>query len=342
VLNATNNELVFTDGFLSASDDVVQIKVYDWAEQTGLGAAELVKLYSLFYNVEAVATSLFETISNQYNCVSEKVKKVTELSSKKILWCSYAGEFSDDNSDGWSCGTCPNYYCDYASTLGSEILDYNHYGFTGFNGGGPYNCTYLLTNIEFLQMSMDADIFIYTGDDFSKVYGMKKQLLDQMPALQKYMVFGTFGRGISPGNDWFESRLIQPDVVLEDFLSAIATGSIYHVNHDPVWIQNVWESHNEFKDPNAFKRGPCIDINSSLELSTGICDNLFLVDYHHSSGNDDGLSSKQITAIIISSLVVLILLFIAIAVSVHTLRRMREEKIPFMRVSSVELNHHYV
>ena len=161
-LAATDNDIVFTGSF-STPPSSGGIHVYDNKETTVLGGAELFKFFGALYNKEAEAYTLYSTVQTRYECISSKAQNTPEITSKKILWCSYSTWYSTEHT--WSCAKCPNYYCEHIQALGASILEYETTpGITGqsYQGSTPY-----LNDANMTELGKDADVWIFAGGDFS-------------------------------------------------------------------------------------------------------------------------------------------------------------------------------
>lgn len=166
------------------------------------------------------------------NNARELSKDIAPNEKVSILW---AAHFS---GIGWSVAECPTwdsaYYCEYAYHCGANLLSrpegvgfYETYG-------GPAKYWYL-NDTEMLELGKDANHWIYSGGDWDRIYGEKKELLDQFQSVQNNRVFDTQGQG---SNAWFEQRIVEYDVTALDFCDVVGTAvrNDFYVNR---WFRNV-------------------------------------------------------------------------------------------------------
>jgi len=156
----------------------------------------------------------------------------------KVLWFSWVG-VPGGGGNAWDAGKCPNYYCETITDAGGQLIDYN-----GVTKSAVMWGSYSYYNdAEILSLAKDADYAIVSsyghGEDktnFDKP-GIKA-VLDQIKAFQfdhspgYPRVFDTLGFG---ADDWFESRVAEPDVLLEDVVAAIWWSP--DATHTGVWIK---------------------------------------------------------------------------------------------------------
>jgi len=182
-----------------------------------------------------------------------------------------------------------------------------------------------LTDDQFLELAAYADIWIYTQFDYSSTYTTHKENLDTLSVVENRNVFGMHGRG---NKDWFESRMLEQDVLVEDILVALtASNSDLSVTHDPVWVVPMYLSENEIDNPSNYGRGSCVDPNSPLPLQADSCDSLKISSYSTSSNDDDTYDLIIGISTTLSVFVVLLL-----AIQLYTCKRMKDENIPFLSV----------
>ena len=175
-----------------------------------LQGAEYIKLVSLFFNREAEANAAFSTIANRYLCTVKDVQAAVAAAgatTPKVLWASYY-------AGGWSVGTCPNYYCEVIKAAGGEMIEY-----TGMVGDvvTSWGSKYLST-AQLLTKAKDADVWFHAGNWSTRGGTQFTAGHRDVKAVKNGRVFDTNGRG---SNDWFESRVAEPDVFLRDIASAL-------------------------------------------------------------------------------------------------------------------------
>jgi hypothetical protein len=88
------------------------------------------------------------------------------------------------------------------------------------------------------QLGKDADYFVYPGN-WTEIYETKKDVLDQIKAVQNKQVFDTSGKG---STSWYEQRFAEYEVVALDFCDMVGTASNSGTGeaHKRQWIRNVF------------------------------------------------------------------------------------------------------
>lgn len=92
---------------------------------------------------------------------------------------------------------------------------------------------------------------MYPGN-WTSIYERKKDLLDQIKAVQNKQVFDTYGKG---STSWYEQRFAEYEVVALDFCDMVGTASNSGTGeaHKRQWIRNVYTepigSHPECNVP---------------------------------------------------------------------------------------------
>ena len=113
-------------------------------------------------------------------------------------------------------GTCPNYYCELVEDAGGDIMD-----LSDVTGYGNTNYT------AFYERAAEADIWVYPSQNWDSQSSMDADSLAQLPAVQNHATYDIMGNNrcvdldCGTTNDWLESRLAEPDVVLEDLINII-------------------------------------------------------------------------------------------------------------------------
>eukprot|EP00977_Amphora_coffeiformis_P010682 scaffold2510_cov169-Amphora_coffeaeformis.AAC.33 len=216
--------------------------VNEYLEKTNLAIGEWHKFYSVFFNTEKKANEDFNGMMERYECVSHNAQSLSaDGTKKKVIFGSWS-----DWSKAWDFGPCPNYYCDWVSDCGGDYLK-NDAGF--------------LDDAAFVEYAKDADILLWAnhGDSFfNETYAAKKEVLDQLKAVQNEMVFDSTKGGLYT---WYEHRLVEFDVVLEDICSIIS-GTGFH--HRREFFRNVFTEEVGSVDA-------CVDGKPSFTLRADKC-----------------------------------------------------------------------
>ena len=323
-LNQTAVDTSQAEIYIGYSATMPAITNYEYLEKYQLGIVSYVHFMATFYNKEAVSNSVYMEISNRLDCIDEAVNTPqisnAMASTNKVLWCSahYLGS-------GWSCGVCPNYYCDAVRKAGGVFLEYTEVL-------GIAETTSALTDEQFLSLAAQADIWIYTSFDYDTKYIAHQSILDTLPCVQSRNVFGLHGKG---STDWFESRVLEQDVLVEDVLAALAVANPdLSVSHDPVWIVPMYLSQNEIDNPSNYGRGSCINSSAPLALQANLCEDLQIsttVAAGASDKNDDNL------IIGISAALASVCTFLLV-MQIYTCKRMKDENVAFLSLATHDVD----
>ncbi|KAL3943646.1 MAG: hypothetical protein SGBAC_002266 [Bacillariaceae sp.] len=224
-----------------------------YLEKTNLAIGEWHKFFSVFFNTEKKANEDFDGMEQRYECVSHNAQSLSADGTKKKVifgrWSTW--------SKAWSFGACPNYYCDWVTNCGGEYVP---------NEAGN------LDDAAFVEFAKDADILLWSDHGssfFNETYADKKEVLDQLKAVQNEMVFDSTKDGL---NTWYEHRLVEFDVVLEDVCSIISGTGFPHQRE---FFRNVFTEEvgsvgecEEGKPSFTLKADECVKIGEEPESSS--------------------------------------------------------------------------
>ena len=118
-----------------------------------------------------------------------------------------------------------------------------------------------LDDADFIEYGKDADILLWASDSppfFNETYASKKEVLDQLKAVQNEMVFDSTKDGL---RTWYEHRLVEFDVVLEDICSIISGTGFPHQRE---FFRNVFTEE-------VGSVAECVDEKSSFTLKADEC-----------------------------------------------------------------------
>lgn len=246
---------------ISSNPNITSIAVTAQRENSVLAEAESVEFFSLFFNRERAAMDVVENIDARFDCLERDVADNYIADSNfvrpTVVWVNYY--------NGWSVGTCPgNYYCELVHAAGGEIL----------TNPGPGSANYgYLNDTEFVSFAQDADVLLYTGQNYwtTDSYGglpirtgtsNKTAVLESLSSFQNNRVYDTLNNG---PRDWFESRLAEPDVVLQDLINVLHQQFV--LSDDLVW----WRPVEPTQPPDAVIDA-CSDLTQPLQLhAIGTC-----------------------------------------------------------------------
>jgi iron complex transport system substrate-binding protein len=187
------------------------VPVSEWKELTNQAIFEWVKYYAAFYNREELANEVFAATQQQWDCVSKSAASVeTDAEPPSVLWAYYS-----EYCGGWDVGSCPNYYCEYASACSSRLVD------SALINGTVYSAEcgeYYLSTEELVQLGQDADYFFFPAPYWNDTYATFGGLLDQLPAVRNRQVYDYQGSG---ENAWFQERFAEYYDVLGDYCRVV-------------------------------------------------------------------------------------------------------------------------
>lgn len=178
-----------------------EIKVSAEEEDTNLATFEWIKFYSLFFNLEETANTIFDATKERYGCAEDNAALLVACGDEEkpvVLWASYS-----TFCEGWDVAECPNYYCEFAEVCQAELL---HSEDRGSLFSEKCNRNYMTTE-EFVAFGQNADIWIYTSPDFDNAFATFGADLASFVSIQNEEVYDTEGQG---AGTWFEQRLAEP------------------------------------------------------------------------------------------------------------------------------------
>lgn len=176
----------------------------EWMEQTPLGKAEWIKMMGVLLNKEALANHKFEEVANRYNELKQKVGKITEK-PLVINNMPYKGAWFVSGGDSFTAQFFKDAGADYAWFDNSET-------------GG------LRLDFEAVySVGLRADIWLNPGSAETR-----EDILAEDSRLGDFKSFKTGriynnNRRMSPsgGNDYWESGVVHPEIVLADLIKIL-------------------------------------------------------------------------------------------------------------------------
>jgi len=187
-------------------------EISEWKETSMLGIFEWVKFFSVFFNMEKEVNKIFMEVEDRVQCASENADIVSADGPKPVvLWGSYS-----DYCGGWDVArSCPNYYCELATTCDANLLTSMDGSVDASNCGRNY-----MTTEEFVEFGKDADIWIYAGqsdgvDTMLTTYG---DALNEFKSIKDDKVYDISGQTM---NGWYGVRKVEPDTLIQDFCKVV-------------------------------------------------------------------------------------------------------------------------
>merc|ERR1712194_721362 len=165
----------------------------------GKAIFEWIYFYAVLFNKEKLAKRTVRKTENRYDCTAKNAQSSFTEPKLVAVWAYYSDY---PGYEGWRIATCDpkyNYYCEYTDACNINLL----------------HSSTSLSDSQFVEFAKDADILFYSSDSWDKWYvsGEKKEVLDQLKSVQDQQVFD---HELSGDGTWWEQRMAEYDVVLED------------------------------------------------------------------------------------------------------------------------------
>jgi iron complex transport system substrate-binding protein len=189
----------------------------EYLERTALGKAEWLKFMAAFYDCQAEATTLFDTINHQYNRL--KLLAAADVKDKPKIMCGLPWKGS--------------WYIPGGKTSIAEIIA---------DAGGDFlwkdndaHESYPVDIEAIIDKGAAADLWLNTGAarTLEEIKSVDERLTHARP-WKTDNVFNNYARiSAGGGNDFFETGVVQPQVVLEDLIrifhpGLLPDGSLYY------------------------------------------------------------------------------------------------------------------
>jgi len=203
---------------ISESSEKHPKDIYEWQ-----------KLFGALFNLEGLSNKVVAESVKRFDCATADAAAAVKAGStnRTVAWAYYS-----DYSSGWSVATCDptfNYYCTYAQHCNANLLHSNE-------GSIEQWGTKYMNDTEFVEFAKDADHLLYMSNNWNKTYTERKAVLDQLVSVQNKEVFDYMGSG---PNAWFEQRISEYDVVLQDFCDVVDMTSS-ESKHKRQWFRHVF------------------------------------------------------------------------------------------------------
>lgn len=193
--------------------------VGDYLEEDPLGKAEWLKVFGLFTGSEQLADSLFLQIENQYN-TTKSLAETMQLKPNIFLNLPW--------KDVWYMPGGQGYMARLIEDAGGNYL------LSHLEGSRSYPFS-IETALEY---GINADIWLNTGS-----YGSLSEISNDFPLVRSFQVFrrgDVFNSNKltnpSGGNDFWESGVVNPHLILKDLVK------IFHpeiIEHELVYYQKL-------------------------------------------------------------------------------------------------------
>ncbi|MEM1324416.1 MAG: ABC transporter substrate-binding protein [Bacteroidota bacterium] len=202
--------------------------VFSWSESNYLAQAEWIKYYSLFFNAEEKANTVFSAIEANVEALKSKVAQVSEKPT--VIWGYYTG------NDKWLVHRNST-ECEFMNDAGLNNILYQPDAPLK-NAGVPMSFEELLAKAE------DVEHWIL-GDVHSAALP-KESLMSSFQAWQTGNLYHNFKRSKPATNayDWYGSAIVRPDKVLADLIHLVHPEVL--PNHELFYMDRL---EKDFKFP---------------------------------------------------------------------------------------------
>lgn len=228
--NQGQNALVFSE-----SSEEENLDIYEWH-----------KVFGALFNLEQTANKQFEEAEDRFLCNTANAEFIFENDENEsekptVLWARYspASLWGPDYWDVASCDAKNHYYCEFADRCASTLLHSNNGTIENAYQADDFH----MTDDEFFEFGQDADYFIYTGYNWDFTYEKFKEKLDTFKSVQGEEVYDVLGSG---SGSWFEDRIAEFDVVLQDFCEVVGHyDDIESESHERQYFRKVMGDDKE-------------------------------------------------------------------------------------------------
>ncbi len=192
--------------------------VFDWAESEYLARAEWIKFYSLFFNAEQKADSIFQVIKSRVRSLATLTNELEEKESS--MWGYYIGK------QRWvvQLSSFPGQYMDDAGL--KNVLVSN----TPANANG----TQTITTEELLLKGKEVKHWVIMDVHAGSL--PKEELMNSFQAWREENLYHNMERWNPENNtsDWYATAIVRPDTVLADLIKLVHPGLL--PDHSPVFM----------------------------------------------------------------------------------------------------------
>jgi len=180
----------------------------------------------------------FDCASNNAAMIAqEKIDSGVGKKTPTVVWASWSNyeEVYYGREAYWDVARCDEknlYYCDFAQRCSAELLHSNNGSIENSYSPGDYH----MTDEEFFEFAKDADHWIYTSYNWNTVFDNFKDNLTEFKSVQNEEVFDTYGKGSAV---WFEQRIAEADIVLQDFCEVVGHYDDSEFSHERQYLRKA-------------------------------------------------------------------------------------------------------
>lgn len=285
------------DGLLtSAAYSYPKSFAFSAAQDPGvLNRVEWIKFLGTFFNLDKYASSVYDTIVEEYNQVKAAAAEAGEGEDTKpvVAWASH---FLFDTEEAYQLSFAP-YKEELTTDAGAALLDFEAL----LNIPGVRTSAFSNTTLEFAWDGAEAGSFAtkeeakaafiealstvdavidetYTPDSttynlaaFLEEYDITESELESMPWFTNELIFRQDGLiSETNGVDWFEGAFVRPDKTLSDVLRIVTAAREAPEDATPLSQEYTWLRQIE-EAPRVVNSDECQRLDSCTEEPTPIC-----------------------------------------------------------------------
>ncbi|MHC1704544.1 MAG: ABC transporter substrate-binding protein [Tenuifilaceae bacterium] len=177
------------------------IFIGDYLEQDPLGKAEWLKVFGTFFNQNLKADSMFNSIAEEYSSTAKLVKS---LNQKPKVFLNLPWK------DSWFFPGNSNYFVKLIEDAGGD------YVFSSLTGSKSYPISFE----KAIEAGYNSDIWLNPGSAMSirDIKNTDERLTKITPCNNNKVYNNNNRMSIGGGNDFWESGVIHPDLILKDLI----------------------------------------------------------------------------------------------------------------------------
>jgi len=193
----------------------------EWMEETLLGRAEWIKFIACFFAKENEADSIFNMVMLNYNNLSERVKSIKAKNPTVISGDNFRGTWYQPGGKSYTAGLFNDAGADYK------------YKNDTTSGSIPFSFEQVYHDLK------DADIWVgaTNGETLQELKATDERYSLFKSFRNKQVYSYTARTNKDGGNDFWESAVVRPDILLADFIK------VFHPNllpeHKFVYIKKL-------------------------------------------------------------------------------------------------------
>lgn len=179
----------------------------EWLEKTPLGKTEWLKVMAVLLNKEQKASVLFDGITTKYLQTKVLVSNFTDnliknKQQKKTVFCGFPYK------DTWHTPAGESFMANFLADAGANYI------FSDIKG----TASAPISMEKIYQKCTSADIWLNVDIPTTQENSKNFELMRNLKAYQTKEIYSRNKRISGQGNDYWESGVVRPDVVLEDLV----------------------------------------------------------------------------------------------------------------------------